>query len=67
MVEASASGCGVVAGRLAGDAEAVGAGVADDLDDVLGGRGHRDSGGALVDGEVPRQACLVPAGSSGVT
>ena len=38
------------------------AGVVDGRDDVVDGLGERDGGGALVDGEVPRAASLVPAG-----
>ena len=58
-------GAGVVAGALGGDAQAALAGELDDGDDVVGGRGDGDRGGALVDGEVPGLAGLVPVGVAG--
>ncbi len=53
---------GVVAGRLRGDREAEVGGGAHGLQDVADAAGHHDRDRALVDGEVPRGAGLVPAG-----
>ena len=51
---------GVVAGALRRDAKPFGARERDDGRDVLGGLGHRDRGGPLVDAQVPGQTSLVP-------
>src|SRR5205085_2571634 len=56
---------GAVAGALGGDAQAGLAGVADGGDDVVGGLGADDRGGALVHTKVPRGARLVVVGGVG--
>jgi hypothetical protein len=55
----------VVAGALRGDAQALTLGVEDGGDDLLGIAGHGDSGGALIDREVPGWTHLVVAGVVG--
>jgi hypothetical protein len=54
-----------VAGRLHGDTEAVGGGVADRRDDVVDGGGRNDDLGLVVDGEVVARALGVVAGIDG--
>src|SRR5205809_7729825 len=52
---------GVVAGALRSDAQALALGVQDGGDDLLGVARHGDSGGALIDREVPGWTDLVVA------
>ena len=52
-------------GALRGDPQAVLAGEADDVHDVVRRGGQRDRGGMLVDGQVPGLAGVVPAGVAG--
>ena len=54
-----------MAGALDADPEAVVAGEADGAGDVGRVVGDRDGGRMLVDGQVPGEACLVPAGVPG--
>ena len=54
-----------MARALSGHEQAALAGELDDGDDVVGGLGDRYGGGALVDGEVPGLAGLVPIGVAG--
>lgn len=56
---------GVVAGALGGDAQAVVAGEGDPRDDVVGGLGQHDRGGAVVDREDEAGAGLRVAGVAG--
>ena len=58
-------GAGVVAGALGGHEQAALTGELDDGDDVGGRRRDGYGGGALVDGEVPGLAGLVPIGVAG--
>jgi len=54
-----------VTGALRGDPQAVAAGEADNLGDVLRAGGQRDRGGMLVHGQVPGLAGVVPASVAG--